>query len=88
MELGACCLETCYRLSSIDCAWYTGLWLGPPADCKTSPCEPGGETGACCLGLECVLETRLDCALKGGRFLGEATCDGVDCIEDVDVAPQ
>jgi hypothetical protein len=87
-EVGVCCVEKCVRLSPRDCAWFTGVWLGADGDCSTSPCDPGAETGACCLGVECVLETRLDCVLQGGRFLGEgASCDGIDCIEEIDVAP-
>jgi hypothetical protein len=89
MEAGVCCVETCVRLSPLDCAWFTGIWLGADADCRLSPCDPGAVTGACCLGVDCVLETRLDCVIQGGRFLGEGEpCDGVDCIEEIDVAPK
>lgn len=86
MELGGCCVEECARLSPLDCAWFTGIWLGEDADCAADPCDAGAATGACCLGVECVVETRLDCVIQGGEFLGEGTpCDGVDCMEAVDV---
>lgn len=86
-EIGICCVEKCVILSPRDCAWFTGVWLGPEGKCSDDPCEPGGETGACCLGVECVLETRLDCALQGGHFFGEgSSCDGLDCLEEPDDA--
>ncbi|MEZ4655860.1 MAG: hypothetical protein R3E12_20300, partial [Candidatus Eisenbacteria bacterium] len=81
---GICCLDKCQWLSPLECDWFTGLWLGSDTDCSSDPCDPDGLAGACCIGDDCELRTRIDCITAGGRFFGEGkSCEEIDCLEEI-----
>lgn len=72
---GICCLDRCFEISQVDCAFYKGLYLGEGTDCQSGPCGENALKGACCLEGECVSLSRFECVKASGTFLGET----VDC---------
>jgi len=80
--LGACCLgsETCRRVSTLECEFYGGLFLGDHVDCDQAlPCSPEGTLGACCLPDGCEPMPRRGCVEAGGTYMGPVPCASVDC---------
>ncbi len=45
----------------------------------TSSRRPTGGPGACCLDGVCSIQTQSACEGSGGSYLGQGTCEGVDC---------
>lgn len=79
--LGVCCLDECYRLTSNECAHYSGLYLGE-GSCSADPCVENAQLGACCTGPDCELSSRQRCYRSGGDFAGEGTtCETTACEE-------
>lgn len=81
----ACCLPnaTCQPLPVFDCIISGGTPGDVGEDCATINCITGNQTtGACCITLtglasdRCVDLTQLECANRGGTFIGAGTtCD-------------
>ena len=55
----------------------SGEYLGDETECEAQTCFP---TGACCLGVLCLVGTEADCLAATGVYLGnDSTCDGDPC---------
>lgn len=68
---GACCFpnNTCAIITSSDCNFGGGTWLGGGTSCTQCPV-----LGACCMGFNsCSLQTQQDCISEGGAWLGPNT---------------
>jgi hypothetical protein len=77
---GGCCVGSCFPLSSIECAYYRGTFLGTNVKCDQLPCGENPLRGGCCLPAGCEEHSALDCARLGGIFLGEGVgCDSLPC---------
>ena len=75
---GACCLpesDCADDTSAADCNSSGGTYLGDESICEGNP---GCDTGACCRGNNCSIDTSLGCAGAGGDFLGA----GTTCMPD------
>lgn len=77
-----CCRPdgSCDGMPALECELMGGRAI------HDSPCPPRGgcavRLGACCIGDQCVLRFRIDCAALQGEYSGDgSSCDPKPCVE-------